>query len=88
MRRLKRYRRLTCLLEGWVTVSAQFIVNELVCGLGARPFRGYVKLWKGLCPIASTIGMVERVDSSGVPVMVRMSLLVLLDRMLSTVMKG
>jgi len=71
-----------------MTVSAQFIVNKLVCGLGARPFRGYVELWNGFCSITSTIGMRECVDSGDVQVTVRMILLVLMDKMLSTVMNG
>lgn len=70
-----------------MSVSAQFIVNELVCGLCARPLGGYVELWKGLCSITSTIGMGEGVDRNRVDVKVRVSLLVLLNRMMSTVMK-
>jgi len=71
-----------------MTVSAQFIVNELICGLCARPFRRYVKLGNRLCSITGTIGMGERVDSGDVRVAVRMSLLVLMDRVLGTVMNG
>lgn len=72
-----------------MAVRAQLVVDKLICGLCADPFGGYVILWKGLCPIASTIGMREGVDGGCVVgvVVVRMILLVLSGTRVNTIIR-
>lgn len=68
-----------------MTVSAQFIVDKLVCILGLCALQGYVVLWERLCFITRAIWVGDPIDAVGVEVMV--AFFVLLDRTVSAIGK-